>query len=43
MSIIYPLNYLLHVGLMLTVSKMFTFLSPLPVWEYSREYSTGSF
>ena len=33
MLIIYPLIYLLHIGLMLTISKMIRFLSILPVWE----------
>ena len=32
--IIYPLNYLLLIGLVLTISKMFKFLSTLPVWEW---------
>ena len=39
---IYPLNYLLHVGLMLTISKMFKFLSTLLCLHGDREYP-GSF
>ena len=32
-QIIYPLNYLFHIGSMLTISKVFTFLSILSVWK----------
>ena len=30
-QIIYPLNYLLRIGLILTISKVFTFLLTLPI------------
>ena len=29
-----PLNHLLNIGLMLTFSRVLTFLSTLPLWEY---------
>ena len=39
MLIIYPLNYLLHTGLMLTNSKMFKFLSKLFFQMSAQVYS----